>query len=315
MIDTMYKTPFDRYIQLLVTILTTVTFTDNTSVWPDLLHKLSSTIHGRVDEAYSWEVRSLLLETWAKIDILQKNQYIRRDWLTVRWDELDKLLSLKLPEEWYQVSVTQLVLAPPSDFAQVNFIDTVTYYRQLFEAVLEQLVKDPATQRTTLYFFAFLAQRHYSRIFPLLDRFLAACQYQKEVAETLLLSLDLQSSQEVVNLLENSCKVLLSKQDLTPTLVSFIEQYLNDFDPDYLDNRPTQELLLQLLKISDLRSDLRRAVEGWYRIAECIQNPDVTNNRLRDLGSGMSGITQLTSNARSKLVAKLVPRLVESAST
>src|SRR5260370_33952091 len=42
---------------------------------------------------------------------------------------------------------------------------------------------------------------------------------------------------------------------------------------------------------------------------------DVTNNRLRNLGSGIIGITQLRPNAISKLTGKLVLRLVESVST
>ena len=311
-----------RHIPLLLEILIAVTPTNNTDIWPDLLQKLSSTIHRRVDETYSWELQSLLLQTWAKIAVLKENQYLLRDWLIVRWSELHQLLALQLPDNWKRVGITKMLLAT-SDFTQIDEISLVIEQRLLFEEVLEQLLKAPPTQHTTLSFFALLAQHHYAHILSLLDRLLAACQYQKEVTEKLLASLHLPSSQEIADLLEHHCKVLLSEHELPPTLLNFLQQYLKDFDPDYLDSNPTRKLLWQLLMRKErpglkLPLDLHKSCEGWYWIAEFIELADVENKErdwLDDLIYGAGMISQLTSDVRSKLAAKLIPRLVGFTST
>jgi hypothetical protein len=78
-------------IQISLELIDTMMPADNTTLWPNLLQTLPTSIH---QQAFSWELRALLLQTWGNITILENNEDILRNWLTVSWQELDKLLSL-----------------------------------------------------------------------------------------------------------------------------------------------------------------------------------------------------------------------------
>lgn len=305
----------DERIAFLLDVLTATAPASESGAWPHLLHKLSMrpSAHLHVYEPFSWELRSLLLQTWASVAVLKDNQFIARDWLKVRWKELDELLLLKLPEDWYKVAITQLLIAP-CDISPQEVKDLVTAHAALFEEVLQLLMSIPvgqqgalATRQEALRFFATLAEQSYPRRTHLLDGMLKASGYQQEVAEALFASVHLDTPNEVAELLEHHCEDFLEGYELPPTLLGFVRYYLANFDVDYLDSDPTRKLLQRLWQ----RSDLQASVEGWYKIAEFIAEPNVSRNWLRDLSHTIRNMTQLMPDARSKFATKLVPRLVE----
>jgi hypothetical protein len=67
-----------------------------------------------------------------------------------------------------------------------------------------------------------------------------------------------------------------------------------------------------------LPDDLPAYVEGWYKISEFFDQPDVSRNWLRDLKQRIRYLykmSQLAPDTRTKLANKLLPPLIEHAST
>ncbi len=282
-------------------------------VWMDLLQKLSQAIRSHAYDTYSWELRASLLQAWGNIPSLLDSPRIH-SWLDVRWSELEKLLSLNLPEPWCKTAITML-LSIPLDIPPRDVINIVTYYTTLFEEVLQGLMRAPATRKVATRFFATLAEHGYPRKVQLLEALLVAGANQQESVETLLASACLEP-RDVINLLENHCKSILSEHPLTPTLLGFLRQYLSNFDVDDLALRPARELL-QLLQqrhekpMLRLPADVQAYVQGWCSIARFIEQPAISKQWLSDVAA----IPHLTPDTQMKLTAILVPRLVELVST
>ncbi len=321
--EAMVTKPHER-IAFLLDVLTVTAPASESGAWPSLLQKLSTRISHNVHvyELFSWELRSLLVQTWGNIAVLSNNDFIVRNWLEVSWSELDRLLSLRLPEDWPKVAVTKLLSTQP-DISLQDVMDLVRGHAALFEEVLQLLMKIPtgqqgalATRQEALHFFAILAEQRYPRRIHLLDVMLQASGYQQGVAEALFASVHLDTPEEVAELLEHHCKEFIREYELPLTLVTFIQVYFANFDVNYLDTDPTRELLQRLWQRQEkptlrLPPELQASIEGWYKFAEFIAEPNVSRNWLRDLSHTIRNMTQLTPDARSKLATKLVPRLVE----
>jgi hypothetical protein len=279
----------------------------------DLLQSLSKAIRGHAYESYDWELRSSLLQTWGQIPALRNSQ-LMHSWLDVRWSELGKLLSLGLPEGWYKIAITML-LSTPLDIPPQDAVSIVSYHPDLFEAVLHQLMRAPATRRAAMSFFATLAAHGYPRKVQLLEIMLLAATISKETMETLFATARLEP-RNVVNLLENHCQLILSKFELPPTLVNFIRQYLVNFDVGYLNADRTKELLQRLQQRNEkpalhLPADLQAYVQGWCSIADFIGQHEMSKHWLRDASSSIRGMPALEPGMQIKLTDMLIPRLIE----
>ena len=298
---------------LLDVLVTSASLSSKENVWVDLLQKLSKAIRTHAYETYTWELRSSLIQAWGSIPSLLDSP-LMHSWLDVRWSELERLLSLNVPGRWYKTAITML-LSIPLDIPPREVIDVATYHAPLFEEVLQQLMRTPATQKGVIRFFATLAEHGYPRTVPLLGVMLVAGINQQEIMEALLGSAYLEP-RDVVNLLEHHCQSILSEYQLPPTLLVFLRQYLSNFDVDDLDHRPARELLQRLQQRNEkptlrLPTDLQAYVQGWCSIAQFIEQPAVSRRWLSDV----SAIPQLTPDTQVKLTSLLVPRLVEFVST
>lgn len=279
----------------------------------NLLQSLSRVIRIHAYETYSWKLRSVLLQTWGQIPSLRNSQFIH-SWLDIRWSELGKFLSLGLPEEWYKIALT-LLLYTPLDVPPKDVVSIANYHPDLFEAVLRQLMRAPATQKVAIGFATMLVEHGYPRKVQLLEIMFVAGTLSKETMETLLTAARLEP-RNVVNLLENHCHLLLSKYELPPTLVSFIRQYLVNFDVDYLQSDRTKELLQRLQqrdKVPALRlpAELQAYVQGWCRITELIEHPAVGKHWLQDADGSIRHMPLLAPDTQRKLTDVLVPHVVE----
>lgn len=322
-VDETLKSGQDQWARIifLLELLTEAAPAIEPSAWRLLVQKLTPTTH--VYEHYGWELRTLLLQMWGSVAVLGNNEYILNSWLNVRWNELGKLLSLKLPKQWYTVAITK-ALSTPLDIPPRDAVSIVNYHASLFEEVLQELMRTTARQHMAINFFMMLAQQRYSQRIQLLDGMIIASGYQKEVAETLFQVAYLEPDKDVVVLLEHHCKRLLAEYELPPTLINLIRLYLVHFDVSYLQASPTQELLQRLQQRNarlrpELRlpDDLQASVELWGTIVEFIGRPDVSRNWLRDLSHTIRNsrlLLQLAPEAQKKLADVVVPALVERVS-
>lgn len=279
----------------------------------NLLQSLSKAIRTHAYKTYSWELRSLLIQTWGLIPSLRNSQFIH-SWLDIRWSELGKFLSLVLPEEWNTIALT-LLLHTTVDVPAKDVVSIANYHPDLFESVLRQLMKTSATQKVAIDFATILVEQGYSRKVQLLEIMFITGTLSRETMETLLIAARLEP-RNVVNLLENHCRVLLSKYELPPTLVRFIRQYLVNFDVDYLQADRTKELLQRVqlrdkLPVLRLPADIRAYVQGWLRITELIEQPAKGRYWLQDADSSIRQMPLLEPETQRKLTEVLVPRLVE----
>ncbi len=307
-------------IVFLLDLLSTTTPSTDSSIWTSLLHKLSPAPQ-RIYEVYSWDLRALLLQTWARIPALRNHDLILRDWLFIRWSELGRFLKLELPEEWTTPAIDQLVMTP-LDIPPQDMVSIVNLRASTFEVALQQLIKGPATQREAIDFFTTLTQYGYLQRVKMLGGLIIASDYQPDIAEKLFAAAHIESGQDVTELLEHHCKLLLTAYPLPPTLLNLIRTYLSNFDVSTLQTGPTRELLQRLQQRNTrpellLPHDLQASVELWGTIAEFIDRPDGSRNWLRSLRHTLHGnqVLQLTPEMRTKLADELMPTLVSCVSS
>jgi hypothetical protein len=272
---------------------------------------------GRIDLAYSWELRSLFLKTWGSVPALVNNETIQKNWLSVSWQDLTRLLVLNLPESWYIFAITQLINSEP-DISADELMKMVNQRPLVFELALQQLMQVSYQQETAIDFFSRLVQHGYQRKVELLDGMMKACGYRQENAEKLLLVARIDSMSDIVNLLENHCKELLTSYILPPTLIQAIREYLLHLKADSLGSLSTRELL-RVLQQRNTKQDLRLPVDLypyvdlWGKLAASIAQPAVSGNWLGEMMSALediSGLPQASAGFRQELAKVLVPTLV-----
>lgn len=307
-------------IAFLLDLLATATPSTDPNTWNALLNKLSPGPQ-RIYDTYSWDLRALLLQTWGKIPALRKHDLILLDWLFIRWSELGKLLKLELPKEWSTRAIARLVITT-IDIPLQEMVSIVNHYAETFEVAMQNLIKEPATQQVVIDFFATLTQNGYLQRVKMLGGLIIASGYQPDITEKLFAAAHIESDTDRTDLLENNCKELLRAHPLPPTLLNLIRAYLSNFDIGTLQTGPTRELLQRLQHRNErpelrLPEDLQASVELWGTIAEFIEQPVGSRNRLRDLRQTLRGnqVLQLAPAMRKKLANVLVPALVACVST
>jgi hypothetical protein len=279
----------------------------NPALWTFMLEDLSKSA-AALD---SWDLRVRMLEECIRIANSINDAQIR-PWLMGSWSHFEELLRFHLPDEWYDMLLAVLLTnSPQAPIPQALIEQMQKNQTTLVEKQLLLLLHDPYKASLAVSFFSKLIEGGYSGKMGLLRLLLTVpgVQHMQEIIEDIFKAAQL-SSEERVQLLEQNSSALQPYYQVSPTLMTMLEEYLPSIGLDELRQTSTQKFLQSLGDAPSLNlpSDLRELLENWRTLGTYVNQLSVERKALVTLAKH---VTQLASWTRTKFMRGLAPLLVE----
>nr|HET6904498.1 hypothetical protein [Ktedonobacteraceae bacterium] len=275
-------------------------------VWTSLLVNLSANPLSVTFITNKPNIYSGLLQQWGSIFPSVENECLYH-WFPKTWPELWPFLSLSLPEDWHDMTISNLLDTAPATPLPAPFIRSAEQeYAPLLKNYLDRPFRSDDQQHTAIRLFAKLIESGYARKMELLHFMLTSAvgnKDQRNYIEQVLVAAQL-TKEEIIWFLERYGESAKSYYIL-PIMLGYARQYLLAFGPDDLD-RSSARQLVQFMSGSpslQLSPDVQALAQNWHTIARFIAQP--ISNRLR-LSVLAQAIFQFQPGMRSTIIDKLV---------